>query len=190
VAGKRGPYAVGEKRKAQILAETERLVIERGHQALTVRVVAETLGITDAAVYHHFASKDVLLVELLRYRDAKAPERELAPDLVAALTAGVAHSQETPNTVALMADFASRAVDPGHPAHAYFADRYTVLARTIADGIRDRQEAGTFTDRVAAEQLAVLLLAATGGLQTQWLVTRELDMAEAIRALFVLIAAR
>lgn len=187
MAGKRGPYAAGQRRRAEILATTERLVIERGHTALTMAMVAEALGITHAALYHHFAGKDVLLVELLRHRDATAPERALAPDLIAALTAGVQHSVQTPGTVALMADFASRAIDPQHPAHEYFSDRYTRVAATLAEGIRRGQAAGTFHDQVDPEHLAVVLLGAIDGLQTQWLVNPDLDLPGAVRALFALI---
>lgn len=52
--------------KARILEAAERQLIEGGPGSVRVQVLARELGITDAAVYHHFGSRDGLLEELLR----------------------------------------------------------------------------------------------------------------------------
>lgn len=52
----------GEKLRAQILEAAERLLVETGdEQAVTIRSVAEAVGVTPPSVYLHFADKDDLL---------------------------------------------------------------------------------------------------------------------------------
>lgn len=52
--------------KARILEAAEAQLVDGGPGAVRVQVLARGLGITDAAVYHHFGSRDGLLNELLR----------------------------------------------------------------------------------------------------------------------------
>ncbi len=52
----------GEKLREQILEASERLLIETGdEEAVTIRAVAEAVGVTPPSVYLHFADKDELL---------------------------------------------------------------------------------------------------------------------------------
>ena len=53
--------------KREILAAAEQLLVARGPSGVTVRAVAERVGMTDAGVNHHFGSRDGLLEALLRY---------------------------------------------------------------------------------------------------------------------------
>ncbi|PCJ72006.1 MAG: TetR family transcriptional regulator [Rhodobiaceae bacterium] len=50
-----------------ILEAAEKLLIEGGASAVQVRAVGNAVGITDAAVNHHFGNRDKLLAELLRH---------------------------------------------------------------------------------------------------------------------------
>lgn len=54
------------KAKARILQAAEKQLIEGGPKAVRVQVLARELGITDAAIYHHFGNREGLLRELLR----------------------------------------------------------------------------------------------------------------------------
>ena len=52
----------GEKLREQILEAAERLLVETGdEEAVTIRAVAEAVGVTPPSVYLHFADKDELL---------------------------------------------------------------------------------------------------------------------------------
>ncbi|MGB5810022.1 MAG: TetR/AcrR family transcriptional regulator [Polyangiales bacterium] len=53
--------------KARILEAAETQLIEGGPSAVRVQVLARSLGVTDAAIYHHFGSRDALLSALLRF---------------------------------------------------------------------------------------------------------------------------
>ena len=47
-----------------ILEAAERIVTERGHQALNMRSVARRIGVTPTTLYYYFESKDHILLEL------------------------------------------------------------------------------------------------------------------------------
>ena len=56
-----------EDARRVILEAAEQLLIHGGPGAVQVRSVAESVGITDAGVYHHFGTRQSLLVALLRH---------------------------------------------------------------------------------------------------------------------------
>ncbi len=51
--------------RAEILAVGSELFIEQGYKATSLREIAERLGITKAALYYHFPSKDDILRALM-----------------------------------------------------------------------------------------------------------------------------
>jgi AcrR family transcriptional regulator len=55
----------GTTREA-ILAAAQRLFDERGYDASSLRLIAESVGTTKAAVYYHFPAKEQMLLELTR----------------------------------------------------------------------------------------------------------------------------
>lgn len=52
--------------RESILATAARLFHERGYQVTTIRDVAAAVGIRPGSLFHHFASKERLLTEMLR----------------------------------------------------------------------------------------------------------------------------
>jgi AcrR family transcriptional regulator len=50
-----------------ILQAAEGLLVDGGPAAVQVRAIAERVGMTDAGVYHHFGTRQSLLVALLRH---------------------------------------------------------------------------------------------------------------------------
>lgn len=54
----------GLSRKEQILDGTFKLVQDRGIGGLTVRLIAEEVGVTEGALYRHYPSKEAILVAL------------------------------------------------------------------------------------------------------------------------------
>jgi AcrR family transcriptional regulator len=51
-----------------------RLFTENGYEATSLREIAEQLGVTKAALYYHFKSKDEIIASLLEARIAKVDE--------------------------------------------------------------------------------------------------------------------
>ncbi|MFI6517514.1 TetR/AcrR family transcriptional regulator [Spirillospora sp. NPDC050679] len=58
-----------------ILEAAERLLATGGVAAVQVRAVAAQVGVTDAAVNHHFGSRDQLLAALLKHGGIRLKER-------------------------------------------------------------------------------------------------------------------
>lgn len=171
----RRPNRAGERRREQLILAAERLVLAHGHRNVTIQMVADATGITQPAVHHHFATRDELFVELLRYRDQHAPEAEIG-DGVDALLEAVGASESTPRLVALFADYAARAQDDTHPAHAYFAARYDASIAALTRSIALRQHGGTAAPDLDAHEVAVVLQAIADGLQTHWLIDPTVPM--------------
>jgi len=61
----------GDLLRAEILAATERLLIQTGDQeAVSIRAIAEAAGVTPPSIYLHFADKNVLLAAVCEARFA------------------------------------------------------------------------------------------------------------------------
>jgi AcrR family transcriptional regulator len=56
-----------EQRRAEILAATRDVVLRLGFGGTRVKDVADELGVSNGLVHYHFASKDELLAETLRF---------------------------------------------------------------------------------------------------------------------------
>ncbi len=59
----------------RILEEAERIVIASGHPALNMRALARQVGVTATAIYHYFASKEELVLQLKLRAARKLNER-------------------------------------------------------------------------------------------------------------------
>ena len=60
--------------RAEILAVASELFVEQGYEGTSLREIAERLGITKAALYYHFPSKDDMLLALIEPMFATAFE--------------------------------------------------------------------------------------------------------------------
>ena len=56
-----------EEAKRVILEAAEKRLMQGGPDAVRIQPLARDLGITDAAIHHHFGSRDELMVELLKF---------------------------------------------------------------------------------------------------------------------------
>jgi len=60
-----------EDARLLILESAEALLVDGGQRAVTVRAVAERVGMTDMGVHHHFGSRERLLEALLEHTAAR-----------------------------------------------------------------------------------------------------------------------
>ena len=59
---RRAPRGSGEQLRDEILDATTELLLETGHaKAVSIRSVAQRVGVTPPSIYLHFADKDALL---------------------------------------------------------------------------------------------------------------------------------
>jgi len=52
--------------RAAILAAAQRLFVEKGYRGISMREIAEAVGMTKAALYYHFRDKEQLFVAILQ----------------------------------------------------------------------------------------------------------------------------
>ncbi|WP_439692628.1 TetR/AcrR family transcriptional regulator [Curtobacterium sp. SP.BCo] len=183
--GRRGPYAKGVQRRQEILDETLDVIATRGIDGASLRAIGEAIGVSHAALRHYFSSREDLLVEVLRERDA-ASNRALGdtPGVFTRLGVVADRNVSEPALVTLYTTLLGASVESGNEtARDFFTARF-VQAR--ADLVRDlRTElgaSGRHTD-VDLDQVASLIIAAFDGLQVQWLLDRDVDIAGTLRLL-------
>lgn len=164
-------------RRDQILNETLRIVGERGYHGFGIQGLAERCGLTKPGLLHHFGTKEQLLIALLNDRDARheaelsalflagydaaASPQEQKEMLRRSFRAVVERNLEHPELVRLQAVLRAEAINPEHPAHAYFA------ARELASLERLTMRVAAFSPE--PQSTARQILAMMTGFYEQWL---------------------
>lgn len=67
-----------ERSRARLLTAATELIVEAGPQALTVDAVAERSGVAKSTLYRHWASREALMVDVLRANMPELPELDPA----------------------------------------------------------------------------------------------------------------
>ncbi len=179
-----GRYAKGAAKRAEILEVALDLIARHGYRRSTLREIATSVGLTNAGVLHYFGSREELFTEVLRLRDeADRDHAADGGDPLRQFVDVIGHNADVPGLVHLYSSLAAEAVDPGHEAHRFFADRYRTVRRELAAAIHRRVEAGRLRDDVDADRLARMMVALADGLQTQWLIEPDFDMSDDVAAL-------
>src|SRR5581483_12470957 len=66
---KRAARGQGQLLREEIIAAAERLLIERGSEdAVSIRAIADAVGVTPPSIYMHFADKDELFMAVCEAR--------------------------------------------------------------------------------------------------------------------------
>jgi len=190
--GTTGRYAKGEAKRREILAAALALVAERGYRNSSLQEIADAVQLSKAGVLHYFDSREELIAEVLRERDAHdtaafAPEND---DALTQLSRTVQHNGSVPGLVQLYSRVVVEAESPQHPAHNYVRDRYATITRSFADSVRARQAAGTLDPTLDPVVVARMLTAISDGLQLQWMYNQDLDMAQVFDAALALLQPR
>ncbi len=169
----RGRYAKGIAKREEILDAVLDVIARNGYRGASLREIAEAVGLSQAGLLHHFTSKDELFREVLRRRDeldARALDGE--GGIEAALVRITRHNAEVPGLVELYSQLSTSATDRDAPSREFFAERYRWFRETFSE----RYLAEHGGDPADATRIATLVAAVMDGLQTQWLLDRELDM--------------
>lgn len=185
-ASARGPYAKGVARRRQIIESAIAEFAARGVDGTSLRTLGEAIGVSHATLRHYFASRDELLVEV--YRSHEERERQPDPDrrgAVELMTESAEVNRTIPGLVRLYATLTTDALQEDHPSsqqfiRARFAAARADLARRIADG----QASGRIAADIDPVDAASLVIAASDGLQVQWLLAPdEVDVRRALALL-------
>ncbi len=177
----------GEDRRSAILAAAARLFAEQGYRGASLDSVAATVGLTRPGLLHYFPSKDALLVALLEDRyhvDGRRLSGGLTEEglpLLAALQRIVEFNQQSPEAVKLFTVLVAEGIFEGHPGHDHFERRYQRVRTRLARELEVERQAGALRADVDLELLVTVVVAVMDGLQTQWLLDPEVDMAASFK---------
>ena len=90
------------------------------------------------------------------------------------------HNRLVPSLIELFIRLSAESAMSGLPAKGYFTERYARIRTGTARAIRGAQRAGFVLTDVDAESAALRLTATMDGLQLQWLLDRDVNMAYAL----------
>ena len=190
--GRRGSYAKGVAKREEILERALEVIAREGYRGASVKVLAEAVGLSQAGLLHYFDSKEELFTEIVRKRDEvdmrhygpDAFEGTSVPELREGYVSVIRHNTDVPGLVQLYSQMSVDAADEQHPAHKFFIERGENLRGVFASVIAARAESGEITDRIDPETLARIFQAVADGLQLQWMLEPDVDMAGIVAQLF------
>lgn len=172
-------------KREEILDAALGVIARNGYRGTSVREIAAAVELSQAGLMHHFASKDELFTEILRRRD-EVDEALMPKDLplgtLDVFPQVIRHNAEVPGLVQLFVSFAADAVGPDHYARPFFVQRHAHFRKELAQAIEQGQESGALIESIVPDAAARELLALADGLQTQWLLGQDFDMADIISA--------
>lgn len=161
-------------RAEAIVDAASRLFALRGFRGTTVAAVAKEVGMTDAGVLHHFATKRELLGAVLERSTLEQAENVramLSVGGVEALKLFAARSLEAETDshyTGLEITISAEALDADSDLHQFFVARYRVVRRWFARAIDKGVELGEFRAGIDAELEASRLIAFLDGIRLQW----------------------
>ncbi|KHK99968.1 hypothetical protein LK09_01230 [Microbacterium mangrovi] len=190
-----GTYAKGVARREEILTKALEVVAQSGPSAAYVKDIADAVGLTPAGLLHYFDSKDELFAEILRRRNEvdvenywpRASEAEHLESLRRGYLDIIEHNATVPGVVQLYMRVAADSPSPDHPAHAFFREHGEELRAALMRGIVRLQAEGELDPGTDPEMLARVLQAVADGLQMQWMLEPDVDMAAGVDTLFSLL---
>ncbi|WP_223692425.1 TetR/AcrR family transcriptional regulator [Leifsonia poae] len=189
-------YAAGRARRERIIDDATTLFAAGGFTATSLQDIADRVGVTKSTLLYHFASKDDLLLAVLRRRDdlsiASLPETGFtARDLLDPMVDGARRNATQPGLVELYSVLAGEATSSDHPGHDFFRERFRGMRHLLTDAFAELAGTGALPTTIDPDQEAVWFLALWDGLQLQWLYDRTaVDVADQLRAHLVALASR
>ena len=186
----RGPYPKGVARRQEILERAIEVFAANGSEGTSLRAIAREIGVSHAALTHYFPSRDALLVEVYREAERRVQKTE-GPEanVVEIMAESARRNHSVPGLVQLYSTLVAAGLESGHPdATAFATDRVAYTRRTLAERVRRNQGDGLIRPDVDPEAVAALVIAASDGLQQQWLLDGAAPQEQALALLQELLA--
>ena len=190
---RRGAYDKGVRRRREILDRAIEVFAARGAEGTSLRAIGEAIGVSHAALKHYFASREELLIEVYH----AAEQRSIADDppppevsVVGLMTHAARRNHGVPGLVQLYSTLVAGALEEGRePSREYFGRRFAELRRFLTERIEAEQRDGRIRTDITPEAAAALIIAASDGLQTQWLLDPGVDIEKSLELLESLLGA-
>jgi AcrR family transcriptional regulator len=186
----RRSYPKGVRRRQQILDSVIALLAQRGVDRASLRTVGEAIGVSHTALRHYFSSRDELLVEAYRAHEARAAGDgpPAGSSAVSVIIEAAERNRSIPGLVELYATLSTDALQEQHGLTREFVrGRFRSLRATLAERIAEEQRARageTGPAGIDPMDAAALVIAASDGLQIQWLL--DPDAVDVGRSLAIL----
>ena len=183
----RRSYPKGVRRRQQILDSAITLLAQRGVDRASLRTIGEAIGMSHTALRHYFSSRDELLVEAYRAHEARAARDAPATEesAVALIIEAAERNRSIPGLVELYATLTTDALQEQHAVTREFVrDRFRSLREALAAMIGSGQRSGRIAADIDPLDAAALVIAASDGLQIQWLL--DPDVVDVSRSLTIL----
>ncbi|GLH96791.1 TetR/AcrR family transcriptional regulator [Phytohabitans aurantiacus] len=177
-------------RRRQILDVATREIAASGFRGASLAEIAESVGVSQPGLLHHYPSKAALLLAVLEQKSAE--DTKLVDEVFAdaegtvgqAITALVEMNQRDPERIRLYTVIAAESIDANHPAHDFYLQRYRSIRRRLAGRLTEDIKRGRLPESLDPVDVATAILALMDGLQFQWLLDPSIDMVQPIRAYF------
>ncbi|MBF4562128.1 TetR/AcrR family transcriptional regulator [Microbacterium sp. VKM Ac-2870] len=184
VIGRRGLQPKGVARRQEILDRAIEVFRERGADGTSLRRIAEAIGVSHAALLHYFDSREQLLVAVYAHAEERrnATADPSRPHGVETMIDSAIANVDVPGLVQLYTTLLAASLEAGNDVgREFFSTRFERVREQLTTSFRNQQQAGDIRRDVPAEDLAALLIAASDGLQIQWLLEPSLSLSDTLR---------
>lgn len=180
-------YAKSAAVRSAIIESCSDAFRQSGFRGVSMAEIARQAGISHTGLLHHFPRKEALLTAVLKLQDERGEQylREngsLSPQsdplaILQGLVTTLVERDHYAGLVELSATLVGEATTPEHPAHDYFANRYRDIRSFLVRLFQALRDQDRLSSPMSADHLAALTIAATDGLNLQWLYARnEIDV--------------
>ena len=177
-------YPKGVARRQEILDRSIEVFATNGSERTSLRAIAEAIGVSHAALLHYFASREELLVEVLREDERVRGGSNDESEIVSVMVNAAERNVSIPGLVALYSTMLAGSLEASKTvSREYFVPRFDRIRRMLVERIAAGQRAGTVRGDVEPEAMAALIIAASDGLQIQWLLEPRVDIAKSLELL-------
>ena len=191
--GRRGSYAKGIAKREEILERALEVIAREGYRGASVKELADAVGLSQAGLLHYFDSKEELFTEIVRKRDdvdmgdygATRWTHPSADDLREGYRRRHPPQHRCPRPrAALLAARRRRGRSRSIRPTGSSSSAGRTCAALFAEALAERRESGEFAERIDPDTLARILQAVSDGLQLQWMLEPDVDMAGIVAQLF------
>ena len=182
-------YAKGVARRQEILDRAIEVFADKGAEGTSLRAIAEKIGVSHAALLHYFGSREELLVEVLREGERRHStyghsDARVKDQVVGGMVRAAERNVTIPGFVSLYTSLLAGSLEADKQySREFFSMRFARLRERLAELIRIGQEEGSIRRGVEPAAMAALVIAASDGLQTQWLLEPTVDIAKSLELL-------
>ena len=177
-------YAKGIARRQEILDHAIEVFADKGAEGTSLRAIAEKIGVSHAAILHYFGSREELLVEVLREGERRHADPRDKDEVVGTMVRAAERNVTIPGFVALYTSMLAGSLEADKAvSREYCATRFARNRARLAELIAIGQAEGRYRTGVDPDAVAALVIAASDGLQIQWLLEPEVDIARSVELL-------